>query len=129
MPSEYDGSLVGYLDSVSKRRIYLDAAASTAVKREVLDTMLPLFSQEFANPSAHHTGGRAAAAALSDAREKIAKVLGTLTEEIVFTSGGTESINAGLKGVAFAQREAGVGTHIVTSAIEHHAVLHSMQYL
>lgn len=129
MTSEYDETLVGNSDSASKRRIYLDAAASTAVKREVLDTMLPLFSQEFANPSAHHTGGRTAAAALSNAREKIAKVLGSLTEEIVFTSGGTESINAGLKGVAFAQREAGVGTHIVTSAIEHHAVLHSMQYL
>ena len=110
-------------------RIYLDAAASTAVRPEVLEAMLPLFAGRFANPSAHHAGGRAAAEALTGARETVAEVLGALPEEVVFTSGGTESINAAIKGVAFAQREAGVGAHLVTTAVEHHAVLHSMQFL
>ena len=111
------------------RRIYLDAAASTGVRPEALEAMLPHFSQHFANPSAHHAGGRDSAEALAAARETVAAVLGALPEEVVFTSGGTESINAAIKGVAFAQREAGVGAHVVTSAVEHHAVLHSMQYL
>ena len=112
-----------------QRRIYLDAAASTAVRPEALEAMLPLFSEHFGNPSAHHAGGRASAEALAGARETIAEVLGARAEEIVFTSGGTESINAAIKGVAFAQRDAGAGAHVVTSAVEHHAVLHSMQYL
>ena len=113
----------------SQHRIYLDAAASTAARSEVLEAMLPLFGGRFANPSAHHAGGRAAAEALAGARETVAEVLGALPEEVVFTSGGTESINAALKGVAFAQRDAGAGAHLVTTAVEHHAVLHSMQYL
>ncbi len=111
------------------RRIYLDSAASTAVRAEALEAMLPLFSQHFGNPSAHHAGGRASAEALAGARESVAEVLGAMPEEVVFTSGGTESINAAIKGVAFAQREAGAGAHVVTSAVEHHAVLHSMHYL
>ena len=113
----------------TERRIYLDAAASTAVRAEALEAMLPLFSQHFGNPSAHHAGGRASADALAGARETVAEVLGARAEEVVFTSGGTESINAAIKGVAFAQREAGAGAHVVTSAVEHHAVLHSMHYL
>ena len=112
-----------------ERRIYLDAAASTAVRPEALEVMLPLFSQHFGNPSAHHAGGRASAEALAGARETVAEVLGARAEEVVFTSGGTESINAAIKGVAFAQRDAGAGAHVVTSAVEHHAVLHSMHYL
>ena len=109
--------------------IYLDHAASTALRPEVLKAMLPFFSAEFANPSAHHAQGRAAHDALEDARADIAAVLGAVPEEIVFTSGGTESINAAIKGVAFAQMEAGVGRHVITTEIEHHAVLHSAQYL
>ena len=116
-------------NDAAPRRIYLDAAASTAVRPEVLDAMLPLFSEHFANPSAHHAGGRESAEALAGARESVAEVLGALPEEVVFTSGGTESINAAIKGVAFAQRDAGVGGHVVTTAVEHHAVLHSVQYL
>ncbi len=116
-------------NDAAPRRIYLDAAASTAVRPEVLDAMLPLFSEHFANPSAHHAGGRESAEALAGARESVAEVRGALPEEVVFTSGGTESINAAIKGVAFAQREAGVGGHLVTTAVEHHAVLHSVQYL
>ena len=109
--------------------VYLDHAASTAVRPEVLDAMLPFFSGDYANPSAHHAHGRAAHAALEDARGDLAEVLGAVPEEIVFTSGGTESINAAIKGVALAQMEAGVGRHVVTTEIEHHAVLHSAQYL
>jgi cysteine desulfurase len=109
--------------------IYLDNAASTAVRPEVLEAMLPFFAGDFANPSAHHTRGRAAHDALDDARSDIAEIFGGVPEEIVFTSGGTESINAAIKGVAFAQMEAGVGRHVVTTEIEHHAVLHSAQYL
>ena len=109
--------------------IYLDNAASTAVRPEVLEAMLPFFSGEFANPSAHHARGRAAHDALDDARADVAEIFGSVPEEIVFTSGGTASINAAIKGVAFAQMEAGVGRHVITTEIEHHAVLHSAQYL
>ena len=109
--------------------IYLDHAASTAVRPEVLEAMLPFFSGEFANPSAHHARGRAAHDALGDARADVAEIFGGVPEEIVFTSGGTESIIAAIKGVAFAQMEAGVGRHVITTEVEHHAVLHSAQYL
>jgi cysteine desulfurase len=112
-----------------QHHIYIDNAASTAVRPEALERMLPLFSDDFANPSAHHAGGRRAAEALDTARETVAEVLGVLAEEVVFTSGGTESINAALKGVAFAQADAGVGRHIITTEVEHHAVLHSAHFL
>ena len=112
-----------------ERQIYLDNAASTALRPEALDVMLPLFAEDFANPSAHHAGGRRAAEALDGARDTVAEVLGALSEEVVFTSGGTESINAALKGVALAQADAGVGRHVVTTEVEHHAVLHSSHYL
>ena len=109
--------------------IYLDHAASTAVRPEVLEAMLPYFGEAFANPSAHHAGGLRAAQALDDVRQTVADVLGAMPEEIVFTSGGTESINAAIKGVAFAQADAGAGRHVLSTEIEHHAVLHSLQYL
>ncbi len=116
-------------DIAARQPIYLDSAASTAVRPEVLEAMLPFFTSLYANPSGHHAGGFRASGAIEAARASIADVLGALKEEIVFTSGGTESINAGLKGVAFAQRDSGAGQHIVTTQIEHHAVLHSAQYL
>tara|TARA_Y100000588_G_scaffold372335_1_gene444752 strand:- start:464 stop:1675 length:1212 start_codon:yes stop_codon:yes gene_type:complete len=111
------------------RRVYLDSAASTAVRPEALEVMLPFFSEDFANPSANHSGGIRAAEALDQARQIVAEVLGGLSEEIVFTSGGTESINAALKGAALAQVDAGAGNHVVTTEVEHHAVLHSAHYL
>jgi cysteine desulfurase len=114
---------------VAGRHIYMDNSASTAVRPEALQVMLPLFSDDFANPSAHHAGGRRAVGALDTARETAAEVLGALAEEVVFTSGGTESINSALKGVAFAQSDAGVGRHIITTEVEHHAVLHSAHFL
>ncbi len=109
--------------------LYLDSAASTPVRPEVLEAMLPYFISVSANPSGHHAGGFRANAAIEQARADIASILGALKEEVIFTSGGTESINAAIKGVAFAQRDAGAGQHIVTTQVEHHAVLHSLQYL
>jgi cysteine desulfurase len=111
------------------QRIYLDHAASTPVRPEALEAMLPLFAEVSANPSAHHEGGRHASEALEGARRTVGEVLGALPEEVVFTSGGTESINAAIKGVALAQADAGAGRHILTTEVEHHAVLHSAQYL
>jgi cysteine desulfurase len=91
--------------------------------------MLPYLARHYANPSAHHAGGRVAQEALESARDSVAAVFNAMSEEVVFTSGGTESINAAIKGVAFAQWEAGAGRHVVTTEVEHHAVLHSAQYL
>ncbi|MDA1010436.1 MAG: cysteine desulfurase family protein [Chloroflexi bacterium] len=109
--------------------VYLDSAASAPLRPEVLQAMLPYLAGEFGNPSAHHASGRRAGEAIEAARDDVALVLGAAPEEVIFTSGGTESINAAIKGVAIAQAEAGVGRHIVTTEIEHHAVLHSALYL
>src|SRR3546814_6909611 len=88
------------------RRIYLDSAASAPLRSEALDAMMPYLTSAYANPSAHHDAGRDASDALEDAREEVAAILNASPEEVVFTSGGTESINAAIKGVAMAQSEA-----------------------
>ncbi len=106
--------------------IYLDSAATTPVRREVIEAMWPFLTSEFGNPSSHHTVGESAANALRDARATIAKWLGARASEVVFTSGGTESDNLAIKGIALATPR---GRHIVTSAIEHEAVLESVSYL
>ena len=107
------------------RRVYLDHNASTPVHPEVLAAMLPYFSESFGNPSSVHGFGRDARAGLDAARERVAHFLGVTPEEIVFTSGGTESDNFGVKGLAWAR---GRG-HLITSKIEHHAVLRACQWL
>ena len=107
--------------------IYLDHSATTPVRAEVLEAMLPYFSLGFGNPSSIYTIGQEARKAVDDAREQTARVLGARMSEIVFTSGGTESDNAALKGAAFALRH--TGNHIITTAIEHHAVLHTCHQL
>lgn len=107
--------------------IYLDHSATTPVRREVLEAMLPYFSLGFGNPSSIYTIGQEARKAVDDAREQAARILGARMSEIVFTSGGTESDNAALKGAAFALRH--TGSHIITTAIEHHAVLHTCHQL
>ena len=107
--------------------IYLDHSATTPVRPEVLEAMLPHFSLGFGNPSSIYTIGQEARKAVDDAREQAARVLGARMSEIVFTSGGTESDNAALKGTAFALRH--TGNHIITTAIEHHAVLHTCHQL
>src|SRR4029453_2726698 len=107
------------------RQAYLDHNASTPVHPEVVDAMLPYFSERFGNPSSVHGFGRAAREGLETAREQIAPFLRVGKEEIVFTSGGTESDNMAVKGVAMARRSG----HIITSKIEHHAVLRAVQNL
>jgi cysteine desulfurase len=114
---------------MSERYIYLDHAATTPVDERVLAAMLPYFTTRPGNPSSIHQAGRAALEALDDARETVAAVLGANRKEIIFTGGGSESDNLAIKGVALAQRQAGKGAHLITSAIEHHAVLHAVEYL
>lgn len=106
--------------------IYLDSAATTPVRREVLEAMWPYLTQNFGNPSSHHTLGNQAARALKEARERVARILGVRASEIIFTSGGTEADNLALKGIALASTR---GKHILTSAIEHEAILASCDYL
>ena len=106
-------------------RIYLDHNASTPMHPEVLAAMLPFFGEVYGNPSSVHAFGRAARDAVDDARGTIARFLGSRPEEIVFTSGGTESDNFGVKGLALAR---GAG-HVITSRIEHHAVLRTCEAL
>jgi len=107
------------------RRVYLDHNASTPVHPEVLAAMLPYFSDRYGNPSSIHAFGREARDAVEAAREAITGFLGVSKEELVFTSGGTESDNLALKGVAGAHDKG----HIVTSQVEHHAVLRTCQAL
>lgn len=107
------------------RSIYLDHNASTPVHPEVLQAMLPYFSERFGNASSVHGFGREAREGLETAREQIAGFLRVSKDEIVFTSGGTESDNLGIKGIAAARRSG----HIVTSQIEHHAVLRTCETL
>ncbi len=106
--------------------IYLDAAATTPVRREVLEAMWPYLAGVYGNPSSHHELGSAAARVLASARERVAAQLGCRAGEIVFTSGGTEADNLAIKGIALGLPR---GRHILTSAIEHEAVLASCDYL
>lgn len=112
-----------------KTRIYLDHAATTRLHPKALEAMMPYLQDAFGNPSGAYSLGREAARAIDEARGSVAESLGCRPLEVVFTGPGTESINAAVKGVAFAQQQAGLGNRIVTSSIEHHAVLHSCEYL
>jgi len=107
--------------------VYLDHAGTTPLDAKVLEAMIPYFSQHFGNPSSLHTVGQEARYALDEARERVAGVLNCRPREVVFTGGGTESDNAAIHGVATALHE--TGNHIITSSVEHHAVLHACQYL
>lgn len=107
--------------------IYLDHAATTPVAPSVLEAMLPYFTRVYGNPSSIYWLAREARKALDQARQTVATVLGARPTEIIFTSGGSESDNLALKGAAFAAR--GGGNHIITTAVEHHAVLHAAQHL
>ncbi|PYM21701.1 MAG: cysteine desulfurase NifS [Candidatus Rokuibacteriota bacterium] len=107
------------------RRVYLDHNASTPVHPDVVAEMLPYFGERFGNPSSVHGFGREARAGVDLARERIARFMKVPADEVVFTSGGTESDNMALKGLAFAR---GKG-HLITSRIEHHAVLRAAQWL
>jgi cysteine desulfurase len=107
--------------------IYLDHAATTPVRPEVLAAMLPFLGGTFGNPSSAHAFGRAAREALDDAHERLARAIGAEAREVVFTSGGTEASNLALKGAAWAGRAR--GHRVVTTAVEHHATGHALSYL
>ncbi|APG26000.1 MAG: cysteine desulfurase NifS [Syntrophotalea acetylenica] len=109
------------------KRIYMDNNATTAVRPEVLDAMLPFYREHFGNPSSIHWAGRETGAALEAAREKVAKLINCSPAEIVFTSCGSEGNNLAIKGAAEALRER--GNHIITTAVEHPAVLSTCKYL
>jgi len=106
---------------------YFDHAATTGVKEQVLKEMLPFLSIEYGNPSSIYSLGRKAKRAIEEAREKVAKAINANTKEIYFTGCGSESDNLAIKGIAYALKEK--GNHIITSKIEHHAVLNSCKYL
>lgn len=111
----------------NKKFVYMDHAATTYTKQEVLNEMLPYFTEQFGNPSSIYSFARGSKKAIEDAREKVAKALGAESSEIFFTAGGSEADNWALKGVAFANRNK--GNHIITTKIEHHALLHTCEYL
>lgn len=115
------------MEDSGQHTVYLDHAATTPLRPEALEAMLPYFTEVFGNPSSIHTMGQQARKALEASREVVAKVLDCRASEVVFTGGGTESDNAAVKGGAFALKQ--TGNHIVTTAIEHHAVLHACHQL
>ncbi|EYT61235.1 MULTISPECIES: cysteine desulfurase family protein [Microbacterium] len=108
--------------------LYLDHAATSPVRPEVLEAMSPYLSGVYGNPSSHHTAGEAAAGALDDARARVARILGMRTGDVVFTAGGTEANNLAVKGIVLAALEAG-RRHLVISPIEHESILESADYL
>lgn len=120
--------------------LYLDHAATSPVRGEVLEAMAPFLTRDFGNPSSHHTVGESAAAALEDARARVARVLGMRTGDVVFTAGGTEANNLALKGIVLAAHAGGSPTgartdgsdeptHVITTPIEHESILESVRYL
>jgi cysteine desulfurase len=110
-----------------KKLIYMDHAATTYTKPEVLEEMLPYFTQYFGNPSSIYTFARKSKSAIEKAREQVAKAIGAGADEVYFTAGGSEADNWALKGVATANKSK--GNHIIISRIEHHAMLHASEYL
>lgn len=110
-----------------KKKIYLDYAATTPTDPRVVKAMLPYFTKSFGNPSSIHSFGQEGKRAVEEARDKVANLIGAKSEEIVFTSGGTEADNFVMKGVAFANEKK--GNHIITTAIEHHAVIETCKFL
>ena len=107
--------------------LYLDHAATTPVRPEVMEAMMPYFSEKFGNPSSLYTLAQEARDGVAEARERVAGVLNCRTNEVVFTGNGTESNNMAIKGVAAAMRNR--GRHVITSAIEHHSVLHPFEQI
>ena len=112
---------------MEKKIIYLDHAATTATRPEVVDAMLPYFTENFWNPSSVYTPALNNRKVVDESRETIARSLGTTAENIYFTAGGSESDNWALK--CTAEAYASKGKHIITSKIEHHAILHTCEYL
>ena len=107
--------------------IYLDHAATTPLRPEALEAMLPYLGEQFGNPSSPHAWGRRARMALDEAHERVAPAIHAGPREIVITSGGTEALNLALKGAAWAGKAR--GHRILTTKVEHHAILHPLPYL
>ena len=110
-------------------RIYIDHASTTPCDKRVVEAMLPYFTDEFGNADSQHFYGRETAKAVADARATIANLIGCAPNELYFTASGTEADNWALKGAALAAREHGKGTHVIISAIEHHAILTAADWL
>jgi len=112
---------------MSEKRVYMDYAATTYTRSEVLEEMLPYFTEEFGNPSSLYTFSDNTKKAINIARERVAKAINAEKDEIYFTGGGSEADNWALKGIALAHRNK--GNHIITTQIEHHAILHTAKFL
>jgi cysteine desulfurase len=112
---------------MEKKIIYMDHAATTPLHPDVLEAMMPYLSENYGNPSGVYGIAREARKAVEQARATVSDVLGCRPNEVIFTSGGTESDNAAIKGAAFALKNR--GNHIITSSIEHHAVINTCKYL
>ena len=126
--AEFSGIILSKeLTLMNKTKYYFDNAATTPVRKEVLDKMLPFFSENYGNPSSVYEIGARSKTYINEARKKVADAIGCDPKELFFTSCGSEADNWAIKGAAFANRKK--GNHIITSAIEHHAVLHTLQYL
>jgi len=111
------------------KQIYLDYAATTPIDKEVLKAMMPYFKKDFGNPSSLHRFGQIARVAIDEARRKVAKFLNCQEDEVVFTGSATEANNLAIFGVVRALKKKGIKPHIITSKIEHHAVLHPFEEL
>ena len=109
------------------KNVYMDYSATTPVKKEVLDAMLPYFSEHFGNPSSLYSIAQESKEALEKARGQVASLIGAKANEVFFTAGGSEADNWALEGVADALKDK--GNHIITTKIEHHAILHTAEYL
>ncbi len=115
--------------TIMEKIIYADNAATTPVKKEVLQEMFPYFSQHFGNASSIYSIANNSKLALDKARNQVAKAIGAKSIEIYFTSGGSESDNWAIKGTALALKKKANKNHIITTKIEHHAILHTVEYL
>lgn len=111
------------------RKVYLDNSATTQVDKKVLDAMVPYFSEIYGNPNSLHSWGQDAKRGIENARGQVAALIGTEPKNIIFTGGGSEADNLAIKGAAWSLRERGKGNHIITSAIEHHALLDTVKWL
>ncbi len=112
---------------MNNKMVYLDHAATTAVRPEVVEAMLPYFTERYGNASSIYSLGREADQAIDEARLKVAGILGARPEEVIFTSGGSESDNLAIRGVLWASHDK--GNHVITSSVEHHAVGHTCEQL
>lgn len=114
---------------MSRRTVYLDHSATTPTDPRVVEAMLPFFNEDFGNASSSHRIGQRAERAVEDAREQIARILNCQPREIIFTSGGTESDNLAVRGAAWSAKERGLGSHLISTSVEHPAVANTIKQL